>query len=363
MALALVPAYTARFGVAPDRETAELLLALLFLENANGQAVIEHNWGNISVFAADNVDYWRPPWFDIEKISALPEGEKKSRYLNLHARMVAHQVPSAFRAFPDDATGIRVWLANVKPSMYEAAATGDPMAFAHAYWASGYCPDQACKESGPTYRKLQDEIRKAGYFSGLAPAKKGGAVLTALPSLPLVPSPSALSSFGKLSASGGAMAEPGTREAFLCSARRELALVEAGTFSAERVKAYWADVLRQSPNLPHPPHWCGAFALFNLHQAALGLALFWRFETQTDKRSGFLYALSRVTAKDVRPGDLGYQHVPAQHHFIVEQVDGEKLFSIDGNAGTAKPIQRVARRRSDPALAFYSLKRLLKADP
>jgi hypothetical protein len=184
MAAAVPAAYARRFGQQPDRETAELLLALLFIENDHGRAVIEHNWGNLSVTAGPTVDYWRPPWFDLEKVEAMPDNvsadgfgqgktnDKKKRYLELHQRMLDGKAPSAFRAFPDDETGIAAWLGAVKPSMYDAAATGDPARFANAYWSSGYCPDEACKNSAPSFAALQKEIRSAGYFAALEPAKK-----------------------------------------------------------------------------------------------------------------------------------------------------------------------------------------------
>jgi|GEM_PF-4280711 len=184
MATALVEAYARKFGQQPDRETAELLLALLLLEHDHGRAVIEHNWGNVSVTAGPDVDYWRPPWFDLEAVNAMPDNvpgggfgaevtnDKKARYLRLHADMLAGKAPSAFRAFPDDVSGLASFLKTVKPSMYDAAATGDPAQFAAAYWSSGYCPDQACKDSAPSFRALQKEIQTAGYFSALAPAKK-----------------------------------------------------------------------------------------------------------------------------------------------------------------------------------------------
>jgi hypothetical protein len=383
-AAALVPAFAARFGRPIDRETAELLLALLFIENDHGRAIIEHNWGNISTFVKDGVDYWRPPWFDLEKIEAMPDNlpadgfgqgrtnDKKQRYLALHQRMLEHKVPSAFLAFPDHATGIRVWLANVKPSMYEAAETGDPMAFAHAYWASGYCPDQACKDSGPTYRSLQASIRAKGFFAGLEPAKKEDAAAAALPSLRSVPPvppllrsvrpPSLAGSSGARSGSGGIVSML-ARDAVVLVANRELALVESGAFIPARVKDYWASALHQAPNLPHPPHWCGALALFCLHEAELARALVWRFQTATDKRSGFLYALARIKAdEELRPGDMGYQDQPYQHHFIVETVDGDTVQTIDGNQGGERPIQRRTRKRSDRALAWSSIKRLLRED-
>lgn len=171
----IVAAYVVKFGHPPTREEAELLTALVFLENAHGAAVIQHNWGNVSTFVKPTVDYWRPPWFDLDKVNALPDGPKKNHLLFEHAEMVAHRAPSAFLAFDSHEQGLRSWLANVKPSMYEAARQGDPMGFAHAYWSSGYCPDDACKNSGPTFARLQADIRNAGYFAALTPGAPSNA--------------------------------------------------------------------------------------------------------------------------------------------------------------------------------------------
>lgn len=376
MADAVPAAYAQRFGQAPDRETAELLLALLFLENDHGRAVIQHNWGNISVFAGPNVDYWRPPWFDLDDIEARPdEDPRKARYLALHQQMLDHKAPSAFRAFVDDQAGIVVWLANVKPSMYAAASTGDPMAFANAYWSSGYCPDQACKDSGPTFRKLQAEIRNAGYFAALEPSKKKvdqspavevnpGALqaVEALRSSLSQASQSSDTSFSGLFDSRGAVS-PMTRDAVVLCARRELELVLAGYFTSTRVDEYWADVLHQSVRALHPPHWCGALGLFCLHGALLGTELTWRFSSKSDPRSGFLWALPRTEMPE--PGDIGYIDQPNQHHFIVEAADAVAgvVECIDGNAGPAdgpEPIKRVERKWGAPGVAYYSIAPLLK---
>lgn len=178
MASALVRAYSQRFGHPPDRETATLLLALLFLEHDHGRAVIEHNWGNVSTKAGPDVDYWLPPWVDLEKVEARDDDDpRKARYLQLHQAMLDGKAPSAFRAFRDDESGLAVFFGTVAPSMYAAAATGDPEAFANAYWSSGYCPDQACKDSAPSFKKLQAEIRSAGYFTNLAAPSSSNATV------------------------------------------------------------------------------------------------------------------------------------------------------------------------------------------
>lgn len=371
MAAAVVPAYAQRFGRPPDRETAELLLALLFLENDHGRAVIEHNWGNISTFAGPAVDYWRPPWFDLDAIDSRPDTDpKKARYLALHQQMLDHKAPSAFRAFRDDQSGIVVWLANVKPSMYDAAATGDPKQFAFAYWSSGYCPDEACKNSAPTFAALQAEIRRAGYFAALEPSKKkadqhqtappslssGLALAADLRSSLSQASQSSATSLSGLFDSRGPVSAM-TRAAVVLCAQRELELVLAGYFTSTRVDEYWADVMHQSAKAPHPPQWCGALALCCLHGALLGTELTWRFATATDKRSGFLWALKRTEHPE--PGDVGYIDQPFQHHFIVERVAGETVECIDGNQGGDEPIRRVERKLGAHGVAYFSIAGLL----
>jgi len=181
-----------------------------------------------------------------------------------------------------------------------------------------------------------------------------------LPSLRSAPPPLSAGSYG---AHVGGIVSMLARDAVVLVASRELALVESGAFTPSRVNDYWASALHQAPNLPHPPAWCGALALFCLHDAALAPSLFWRFQTASDKRSGFLYALQRVKPEDeLRRGDMGYQDQPYQHHFIVEAVDNNTVTTIEGNQGEPRPIQRRTRRRDDPALAWFSIKRLLKED-
>jgi hypothetical protein len=180
MAALFVPAYVERFGQEPDRNRAEMLLALAFLENANGAAIIQFNWGNVSVTPSDAVNYWRPPWFDLVEVEAMPEGAKKARLLDVHQRMIDHKAPSAFLALPSHAAGLQRWLGELqrRPNVLEAATSGDPVAFAHAIFSTRYCPDPECRDAGPSYGKLRDEIRAAGYFAGL---KKKSALPEAVP--------------------------------------------------------------------------------------------------------------------------------------------------------------------------------------
>ena len=109
-------------------------------------------------------------------------------------------------------------------------------------------------------------------------------------------------------------------------------------FIAHRVPEYWADVLHQSALAPHPPHWCGGFALWCLHQAGLGLSQRWMFGPP---HFGFLYKLKQLTEHTLpEPGDIAYLDQPYQHHAVVERVEGDLVHTIDGNQGAHSPILR-----------------------
>jgi len=176
-AVALVPAYVRVFGVPPDRNRAELLLAQVWLENANGLSIIDHNIGNLTTKPSSGADYWRPPWFDRAAIDALPDGDpNKARYLMLNDRMERNAAPEAFRAFDSFDQGFDAWLrllgSPAKRSILSAASSGDAEAFAKAIFETGYCPDPECKSAGPSYARLRDQIRAASYFDELEPQKK-----------------------------------------------------------------------------------------------------------------------------------------------------------------------------------------------
>ncbi len=135
------------------------------------------------------------------------------------------------------------------------------------------------------------------------------------------------------------------------------------------VQGYWREVL--PPRLgkpatpPYPPQWCGAFALSCLRRGGLGLDLFWRFETATDKRSGFLYALHQLHGVAPEPGDMCYLAAPYQHHAVVChvcEVDGvPNVITINGNQGAAEPI-KLAQHPLTHWTAFYSIAGLLPSE-
>lgn len=130
------------------------------------------------------------------------------------------------------------------------------------------------------------------------------------------------------------------------------AVAEIGPFSQANVDRYWKEVLPYDQY--HPGirlDWCGAFALFCLHQARLDTDQHWHFGL------GFVlvapHALPVTT--EPQPGDILYQAKPFQHHAIVEFVAGNVAHSIDGN----QPDVRRKTRTVNSALTFYSIAPLL----
>lgn len=110
---------------------------------------------------------------------------------------------------------------------------------------------------------------------------------------------------------------------------------------------YWREVLQSGP--PFPPHWCGAFALWALREDGL-CDWYWAIG------KGFLWRLPRT--RTPRPGDMGYQDQPFQHHFVVVEVGQSTFTSVDGNQGNPG-VQERNRKLDLTKYAFYSIEPLL----
>jgi hypothetical protein len=124
----------------------------------------------------------------------------------------------------------------------------------------------------------------------------------------------------------------------------DLATAEIGKSDATK---YWREALQSGP--PYPLHWCGAFALWALREAKL---TGWHWAIG----KGFLWRLPRT--KNPKPGDMGYQDQPFQHHFVVTEVGEHTFTSVDGNQGN--PGVQLRNRKMDVyKYAFYSIEPLL----
>lgn len=133
-----------------------------------------------------------------------------------------------------------------------------------------------------------------------------------------------------------------------------------------RVADYWRDVLGPSWRGPYPKEWCGAFALWCLHQAGLGLGVQWRVAMRPKDPSGFLlvnHAVGRMPRTTTPlPGDIAYFDAPYQHHAVVVSSVPGALVTIDGNQGNLRglPVRRVTRASTRGA-AFFSISLFLSA--
>lgn len=136
------------------------------------------------------------------------------------------------------------------------------------------------------------------------------------------------------------------------SGRRQKVIEAAiGEMPAPNVKKYWKDVLGPNHMGPYPPYWCGAFALWALHAAGIGLALRWIIGI------GFLSNLRVLRANETpKVADIAY-FSDLQHHALIERVDGSNLHLINGNAEGGS-IKRNIKHRSK-VTAVYSIESLL----
>ena len=154
-------------GEIPYRDTAELVMAQVWLETGRGN-LRNNNWGNLSSSAeSDSGDFWRPPWFEVTEASSA-----RNRYL--HEQMLASKAPHAFRSYETVELGLADYLATLKrrfPIMLEAARDGSPSAFAQAVYDSGYTRDLEPSESAKSFASLMQEFEQKGLFDSLP---KGG---------------------------------------------------------------------------------------------------------------------------------------------------------------------------------------------
>ena len=119
------------------------------------------------------------------------------------------------------------------------------------------------------------------------------------------------------------------------------------------IPKYWASCgIKPAPKPSEKGgQWCGAFALWCLHQAGVALNIPWLIGI------GFCAVRGRELkiTKTPQPGDIMYLDKPWQHHGVVESYENGVLTTIEGNTPT---VQR--RVRTDlTGLVFYSIDRFL----
>jgi hypothetical protein len=122
------------------------------------------------------------------------------------------------------------------------------------------------------------------------------------------------------------------------------ALSQVGSTNAA---LYWADVLPGTAPSGYPKDWCGAFALWSLHQAGLALGVDWIIG-QGFLQNGF------PTTSDPQVGDVAYFD-QYEHQAVVTGVspDGSTVSLANGN-GTGGAVSTSVTPKSHAA-AFYSI--------
>lgn len=115
---------------------------------------------------------------------------------------------------------------------------------------------------------------------------------------------------------------------------------------------YWADVLPGQPSSGWPRDWCGAFALWALHQAGLAKDVSWIIG------KGFLFLLPRTQNPQV--GDIAYFDTN-QHHAVVVGVGPNSVDLVNGN-GTGGAVSPSTVPRSH-VTGYYNIEPFLSAAP
>lgn len=114
---------------------AAVLVRHLQWEHGGALAAVQNwNFGNFTVRETADVQWYRPPWFEVS-------GGASARLVELHEAMVRGEAPSAFRARGGLEEGVREYVAGLRrsfPGLWRAAVLGDADGYALEVVRSGY---------------------------------------------------------------------------------------------------------------------------------------------------------------------------------------------------------------------------------
>lgn len=137
---------------------------------------------------------------------------------------------------------------------------------------------------------------------------------------------------------------------FSSDPRKKVVSIARGEIGPQNPDKYWAEVQPALMGNPTGIAWCGGNALWVLHKAGL-TDIMWEIG------KGFA-AKHLPTTRDPKPGDIAYFDQPFQHHAIVEKVEGDSLYTIDGNQSPGEQVLPKIRKKNS-ATAFYSIQPLI----
>lgn len=122
----------------------------------------------------------------------------------------------------------------------------------------------------------------------------------------------------------------------------QIAKSQVGNGAGDDWAKYLVDTVEYWPEEKIP--WCGIFATWVLHKAGL-TSQKWKYG------AGISSILERTN--NPKPGDILYIDQPYQHHGIITAIDGDTVYSVDGNS--PGDIVDNRKRSIGEIDAFYSI--------
>lgn len=147
-------------GIKAHQDQAALLLAQIALETGRGKACQNFNVGNLSAHDGLPGEWYRPPWFEVNSDSS-------QRMRDLHSKMLAGEVPRAFRSFRSFPAGVSGYVSIARAlGVLDAAETGDAGKTA-AQISRHYTPGANVAELAKSLDRLRGEFLRKGLFDTL----------------------------------------------------------------------------------------------------------------------------------------------------------------------------------------------------
>lgn len=115
---------------------------------------------------------------------------------------------------------------------------------------------------------------------------------------------------------------------------------------------YWLSALGYDPGPKKA--WCGAFCLWAMHEAGVGLDVTWGIDG-----TGLVSRAKLPSTRTPQRGDIVYIHKPFQHHALFDYEHDGWVWTVDGN----QPGVSEKRRRKADITAFYSIQPLIDRAP
>jgi hypothetical protein len=126
--------------------------------------------------------------------------------------------------------------------------------------------------------------------------------------------------------------------------RLNILSIAVGQLGSSDWRKYQADAAKWTNG--QRVEWCGVFTLWVLHQ--VGLYTGWQFEMS----KGYLYRLP-LTSNPL-PGDIAY-FTSKSHHAIVYDIQGDTLYTVDGNDGGGEGHVGFNQRTVASEIVYYRI--------